>query len=295
MGTMYSFNTDYAKEYGVAEAVILQNIVFWVKKNKANQKHFHNGKYWTYNSVKAFQELFDFLTPKQIRRVLDNLEAGKAIEKDNFNASPYDRTLWYTLSDEIYAKEIDSNHLAKMPNEDDSLDKSHLPIWANGNDKTDKSHLPIWANGNDEKGKPIPDLKTDYKTPDLKTHTAPEEKSEEQNPVCEPPASTRELKELQKTIKEIIGETVGLPKLKELVHSSGIERIQHHLAHWHIHRQNQTKKGAGYFIRVVENDIPPQEPERKQYQTGNTIPQRDNFEQRQYTDEELERFYVDLT
>jgi len=40
----YSFNIAVAKEYGVNEAIMVNNIVYWVIKNKANGKNCHDGR-----------------------------------------------------------------------------------------------------------------------------------------------------------------------------------------------------------------------------------------------------------
>ena len=53
----HSFDVELAKEYGILEAILIQNIYFWIEKNKANKKHFYDGRYWTYNSKKAFSEM----------------------------------------------------------------------------------------------------------------------------------------------------------------------------------------------------------------------------------------------
>lgn len=50
----HSFNPLLAKEVGIECAILLYNIEFWIEKNKANNKHFYEGRYWTYNSTKAF-------------------------------------------------------------------------------------------------------------------------------------------------------------------------------------------------------------------------------------------------
>jgi hypothetical protein len=117
---------------------------------------------------------------------------------------------------------------------------------------------------------------------------------EEQTPVCETSVS---LHVLQQEIQDTIGETIGVDRLKKLMYSSSVDRLRYHLAHWPIHKLNQVKPGAGYFITVIENDIEPVVPPPKQYpqQTGQQKPQRDNFEQRDYTDEELESFYANLS
>lgn len=94
----HSFNIEDAKTYGVNCAVILENIRFWVAKNKANDKHNYDGKYWTYNSIPAFQELFPYLSYDQIRRALEKLVDAGVIEKGNYNENPYDKTAWYTTA-----------------------------------------------------------------------------------------------------------------------------------------------------------------------------------------------------
>ena len=60
MYMMYQFDVRVAMEYGVEEAVLLQNIYFWVKHNEVNNTNFHDGRYWTFNSARAFTEIFPF-------------------------------------------------------------------------------------------------------------------------------------------------------------------------------------------------------------------------------------------
>jgi hypothetical protein len=105
-----------------------------------------------------------------------------------------------------------------------------------------------------------------------------------------------DLTQLQQDIEETIGETIVVERIKKLVHSSSLERIRFHLEHWPIHQLNQRMPGAGYFLTVVENDIPPvAPPEKKPYQATTQPSQRDMFEQREYSDEFLESFYANLT
>ena len=68
------FNVDIAAKYGMAEAVILEHMYFWLEKNRANDRNFFEGRYWTYNSVKALSVIFPYLTPKKIRSALLKLE-----------------------------------------------------------------------------------------------------------------------------------------------------------------------------------------------------------------------------
>lgn len=98
MGVYHSFDIDIAKKYGMPAAVLLCHINHWIRKNEANGTHFHDGKYWTYNSIKAFNDLFPYMSEKVIRTALQKLEAEGLIETGNYNAAAYDRTTWYALT-----------------------------------------------------------------------------------------------------------------------------------------------------------------------------------------------------
>lgn len=95
----HSFDIDLAVEYGVLEAVILNNLDFWISKNEANEVNFHEGRYWTFNSVRAFQDLFPYATNRKIANALKKLEDRGVIMTGNFNKNPIDRTTWYTFTD----------------------------------------------------------------------------------------------------------------------------------------------------------------------------------------------------
>ena len=97
----YSFNGKIAELYGTDEAVIIQNIYWWIEKNEANGKHFYDGRTWTYNSAEAFAKLFPFISVHRIRRILNKLEQSGVIMTGNYNKSGFDRTKWYALSDEV--------------------------------------------------------------------------------------------------------------------------------------------------------------------------------------------------
>jgi hypothetical protein len=126
---IHAFDVDDAKSYGQEEAVILQNIKFWIAKNKANNRHFYEGRTWTYNSIKAFVELFPYWSKKQIERILDSLEAQGVLLKGNFNVSLYDRTTWYAFTD---------SYLEKC-----NFPKGEMEVteWENGFYQTGKSYI----------------------------------------------------------------------------------------------------------------------------------------------------------
>lgn len=127
----HSFNIQDALLYGIEEAIILNNISFWIDKNRANQKHFYDGAYWTYNSYNAFALLFPYMSTHQIKRAITNLEVKGVIKSGNYNSSPYDKTKWYSV--------LETTHEAK------------------------NDHRA------DEFSQPIPNVNTDHKLTDNKT------------------------------------------------------------------------------------------------------------------------------
>ena len=68
----HSFNVNIAKEFGILEAILLNNLEYWIAKNKANGTNFYEGTYWTFNSTKAFNELFPYVSqpPRNLGRKL---------------------------------------------------------------------------------------------------------------------------------------------------------------------------------------------------------------------------------
>lgn len=139
----YTFNAGHAKKYGVNEAIMLCCFIFWISKNEANGKHFHDGRTWTYNSVAAFEKLFPFWTKKQIRGVLDSLERQGVIMKGNYNEQKYDRTSWYGFTDEFLK--------SMFPEGQIHVSQKGKSICPKG-----QMEMPEKANRNAEKGKPIP-------------------------------------------------------------------------------------------------------------------------------------------
>lgn len=152
----HSFDINVAQKYGIAEAIILNHFAFWISKNKANNQNYHDGRYWTYNSIKAFSKLFPYLTENQLRRTLEKLKSEGLIITGNYNDSPYDRKLWYALTDK--AMELLMVDL-KPTNE----------IGENAEMICEKSQSHLAKNTNEigENARPIADIKPDIK-PDSK-------------------------------------------------------------------------------------------------------------------------------
>lgn len=126
-----NFDTLIAKEIGTDSAIIFSNIEFWVATNKANQKNFFDGNYWTYNSIKAFCELFDWLTESQIKTCLTKLEKYGYIHSGNYNKVSYDRTKWYSIPEKTT---IGENSQMDLLNIDNRINENSQPIPDNNTD-----------------------------------------------------------------------------------------------------------------------------------------------------------------
>ena len=95
---IHIFDTEIAVKYGVNAAVLLQNIGFWIKQNEANETNFYDGTYWTYNSRRAYRELFPYMSERQIDTAFRKLIDDGLVITGNYNKVAYDRTLWYALT-----------------------------------------------------------------------------------------------------------------------------------------------------------------------------------------------------
>lgn len=123
----YMFDTDVAVEYGVDCAIMIKNLQYWIEKNKANDKNFYDGRYWTYNSSKALAKMFPFWNQRHIELVLKKLIDQGVIIKGNYNSSAYDRTLWYAFADEdIWICNKNETHLQKTGNGNFENCKSYI-------------------------------------------------------------------------------------------------------------------------------------------------------------------------
>lgn len=139
-----------ARLVGTNAALILENISYWCEHNAANNANLHDGHYWTYNSTKAFGELFPYMTINVIRTALKKLKDNGLIITGNFNKSAYDRTTWYTLTKKAEAM-LDVNVHSDEPNQEETTAENPTPSpapthdpWADTtNANADQFQLPV--------------------------------------------------------------------------------------------------------------------------------------------------------
>lgn len=124
-------------DFDLDTAVFLDTIAYWIKKNAANkQEHnFHEGRYWTYNTLEAFTKMFPGWSIQTIRRIIRNCVKDGLLLTGNFNRKGYDRTGWYSLTDKaieyysglfITVQETDEN-----PSPDSSVGSNTSSVGSN--------------------------------------------------------------------------------------------------------------------------------------------------------------------
>lgn len=97
--TKHYFNIDVAKEVGINAAIVFQNLAFWIGHNEEKNLNFHDGKYWTFNSVETMKANIPYMTANQIRLSLQKLKDAEYIITGNYNRMKYDKTLWYSMGE----------------------------------------------------------------------------------------------------------------------------------------------------------------------------------------------------
>lgn len=84
---------------GIDEAIILQQVQYWLNINEEGQKddHFIDGRWWCWNTAKKWQKQFPWMSIATINRAISKLEKlGMLISAQHF-ASKLNRTKWYTI------------------------------------------------------------------------------------------------------------------------------------------------------------------------------------------------------
>lgn len=83
-----------AQAIGLNEAIVLQQVNYWLHGRHAKKI---NGRLWTYNSLKKWNEQFPFWSERTVKRVFSSLEKDGLLITDNFNKYKFDKTKWYSI------------------------------------------------------------------------------------------------------------------------------------------------------------------------------------------------------
>ena len=99
----HSFSVEFAERFGIVEALLLDYFFFWISNSqkKKEKDKYHAGRYWVYGSIRKIAEAHPYLSFSKVHRALKKLEDAGAIKTDAFNKMRWDKTTWYTLTDEV--------------------------------------------------------------------------------------------------------------------------------------------------------------------------------------------------
>ncbi len=102
-----NFSEQLWIDFDLEVAIFLENLVSWIRfnasKDNPEQRNFHEGRYWSYNSYPQLAKLFSGWTSKTMRTIITRCIKHELILVGNFNKKKYDNTNWYTLSDKALA------------------------------------------------------------------------------------------------------------------------------------------------------------------------------------------------
>lgn len=146
-----------ACKLGLHEAMILQQIHYWLIQNKRSDKNFKDGYHWTYNSYKQWQQQFPFWSMATVRRAINQLESLGILISGEYNKKAGDRSKWYRIDYSRLTSDKPSAQIEHMQlvNEDKSFSQDGLLNTRDYN----RDYLTDTNNNIPEGSKPSPPLK----------------------------------------------------------------------------------------------------------------------------------------
>lgn len=118
-------NADLALVLGdLNEAIVLNQLNYWLEINKKADKNFIDDRYWVYNSYSDWKAKdFPYWSEKTIQRTFTRLENKGVVVSANYNKLGIDKTKWYTIDTEKLQELVDkfNSDEDKMTNQQDNM------------------------------------------------------------------------------------------------------------------------------------------------------------------------------
>lgn len=238
---------ELAKLIGLNESIVLQQVHYWLEINRKANKNFREGKYWTYNSIRAWHEdNFEFWSVNTVKRTFAKLEKLGLLISANFNKDSRDKTKWYSI-DENAVESLQKSISAKCPNGEKPLNTRVSPIgpkWANALGQNEPMQEPKMS-------QPLPETSTEINKTDIKSVSQSvledkiaEEKREEQ--------TDRQTDELKK-VKDILKDQVHIEDLKQTYDKGIVEEIELNIMEMYL--QEKTVFANGTKPKSIMQDV----------------------------------------
>ena len=154
-----TIDIDFATAVGLNEAIVLQQIHYWIVKNKEEGRNLKEGRFWTYNSIEEWHKKIPFLKKDAVRKSLEKLRKLEILLVGNYNKSRVDRTLWYTINYEKldeFMQVVEAQSIKKLISKDDGEPQMQSGDNTNANVKNHKCKDEENANANVKNHTPIP-------------------------------------------------------------------------------------------------------------------------------------------
>lgn len=133
-GETHAFSVPDAINHGVEQAIILNTIRYWLRKNYSDGRNIQDGYVWTYNTAKKLNKIFPYWSEQKCQRLMKKMADSGLILTANLNRNKWDQERWYTLpefkidpvdnseqeSEENQAKYIVSHCNSALINSDES-------------------------------------------------------------------------------------------------------------------------------------------------------------------------------
>lgn len=93
------FRKELACMIGLNEAIILNQVEYWLRKNEEQGNNFIDGRYWVFNTYEDWKkDNFPFMSTATVKRTFTKLEKSGILISANYNKMAIDRTKWYSIS-----------------------------------------------------------------------------------------------------------------------------------------------------------------------------------------------------
>lgn len=106
------------------EAIVLNQLNYWLGINRKAGKNFIDDRYWVYNSYSDWKAKdFPYWSEKTIQRTFTRLENKGVVVSANYNKLGIDKTKWYTIDTEKLQELVDefNSDEDKMTNRQDNM------------------------------------------------------------------------------------------------------------------------------------------------------------------------------
>lgn len=161
-------DTVLATKIGVDAALVLQQVHYWVEINRKKNSNFHDGAYWTYNTIKDWNKCFPFYGERTIQRIFKKLKDLGILKVGNFNKAKFDKTSWYSIDYDKLNEIVEGSKTCNASRQNGVIEDTKS---VNDNDKMAERErqngvttATKGVNEDDKMAEPIPEISTEIIT-----------------------------------------------------------------------------------------------------------------------------------